>query len=61
MKYREDFSRPCEDLRQAGENSTKVSVLRWSHCTLIDKNLVGCDIQWESELPMSHTGFQEFP
>lgn len=40
--YEEDFSQHCEELREEGDDLTKVFVPRWSHCMLINKNLVCC-------------------
>lgn len=42
MNYIEHFSQHYEELRETGDNLTKVFVPRWSHCMLTNKNLVCC-------------------
>ena len=42
MNYIEHFSQHYEELRETGDNLTKVFVPRWSHCMLTNKNLVYC-------------------
>lgn len=40
MNCIECFGQHYEELREAGDNLTKVFVLRWSHCMLVNKDWV---------------------
>lgn len=62
MNYEEDFSQHCEELREEGDNLTKVFVPRWSHCMLINKNLVCCGYPiWELATNLSLNRLWEIP
>lgn len=60
--YEEDFSQHCEELREEGDDLTKVFVPRWSHCMLINKNLVCCGYPiWELATNLSLNRLWEIP